>query len=214
MAEGFEHIVSRKAADAIRAHSRHGDLDVIWLLPEVVRMEREYQMRNAFRMVLKPTLQAERLLGENWNVSQERIHAAIDAQIQAQLTELDLRVMRCDPVRVDWPELTRRSAFRLPPFQHGETEKGFRDAILCETFCQLVDSLSGKATAVLVSKDGLVGTAVNERTSGTRIVATSKPCAMKSTFGSVTSTRRPQRSLKQWRQGCCLTLTSPTRLRC
>lgn len=171
LADGFEHIVSEKAADAIRAHSRHGDLNVVWLLPEVVSMEREYQMRNAFRHVLKPTQQAERLLGENWDVSQARIHAAIESRIQAQLTDLGLRVMPCDPGRVDWPALTRRSAFRLAPFQHGETEKGFRDAILCETFYQLVDSLSGKATAVLVSKDGLVGTAVNERISGARIVA-------------------------------------------
>lgn len=171
LASGFENIVSKKAADAIKDHSRHGDLDIIWILPEVVKMEREYQMRNDFRHVLKPTKQAESLFEADWNVSQDRINDAIEARIRAQLSELKLSVMACDSSNVDWASLTRNSAFRLPPFQAGDTEKGFRDALMCETFYQLVDSLSGKATAVLVSKDGLVSTAVNQRLRGARIVA-------------------------------------------
>ena len=129
LASGFENIVSKKAADAIKDHSRHGDLDIIWILPEVVKMEREYQMRNDFRHVLKPTKQAESLFEADWNVSQDRINDAIEARIRAQLSELKLSVMACDSSNVDWASLTRNSAFRLPPFQAGDTEKGFRDAL-------------------------------------------------------------------------------------
>src|SRR4029077_13322275 len=48
---------------------------------------------------------------------------------------------------------------RKPPFQMGEKEKGFRDAIILETFLQLVDGASSNRSTtrlVLVSNDGLL----------------------------------------------------------
>jgi hypothetical protein len=37
------------------------------------------------------------------------------------------------------PKLTLDAAYRKPPLKDGETEKGFRDRIIVETFLQLVD---------------------------------------------------------------------------
>lgn len=169
-ADSFEQLISRKAAGAIADHSRHGDLDIVWILPEVVRLEREYQMRDKFRHVLTPTKQVEQLLGANWEISQETIHGSIASRIDHQLASCKISVRACDADLVDLNQITHDAVFRLPPFEPGPTEKGFRDAILCETFYQLANSLSGNETAVLVSDDKRVQLAVNARMPAARVL--------------------------------------------
>jgi hypothetical protein len=59
-----------------------------------------------------------------------------------------------------------KSVFRLPPFDVGESEKGFRDAILVETFCQLVKTLPKTPAIcriVLLSSDELLLEAATNR---------------------------------------------------
>src|SRR2546426_7248284 len=41
---------------------------------------------------------------------------------------------------VDWRCVALDAAYRRPPFKDGETEKGFRDRIIVESFLQLVRS--------------------------------------------------------------------------
>jgi hypothetical protein len=162
-AEGFESLVSKAARDAIEEHSKHGDLDVKWVVPEIVRLEREYQMRNNFRAVAAHAVRAEKLFCADWGISEDSINSAISATIDKQLQALNVTVQPCDAANVDWSSIMRRACFRLAPFQPGQTEKGFRDAIVCETFYQLVSSLSGRDAAVLVCGDGLMKTALGER---------------------------------------------------
>ncbi|MBC8726537.1 hypothetical protein F6X37_35025 [Paraburkholderia sp. 31.1] len=170
LADSFENLISRKAADTITDHSKHGDLDIIWILPEVVRLEREYQMRDKFRHVLSPTRQAEQLLGANWGISQEGIDAAIATRIDQQLAAYSILTRTCNAALVDLNQITHDAAFRVPPFEPGPTEKGFRDAILCETFYQLTNSLSVNETAVLVSNDKRVQLAVGARMPNARVL--------------------------------------------
>ena len=40
-----EEIVSATTRSIIADHSDHGDLEIAWILPHIVRAEREYQMR-------------------------------------------------------------------------------------------------------------------------------------------------------------------------
>ncbi|CAE6694170.1 hypothetical protein R69619_00395 [Paraburkholderia nemoris] len=162
-ADGFESLISKAARDAIDEHSRHGDLDVKWIVPEIVRLEREYQMRNSFRSVAAHAVRAEKLFGAEWGISDDSINSAISAAIDRQLEDLNVMVQACDSANVDWSSVMRRACFRLPPFQPGPTEKGFRDAIVCETFYQLVGSLSGRDAAVLVCGDGQMKSALGER---------------------------------------------------
>ncbi|MFT4511297.1 PIN domain-containing protein [Caballeronia sp. 15711] len=169
-ADSFEHVISRKAAAAITDHSKHGDLDIVWIIPEVVRLEREYQMRDKFRHVLTPTKQAEQLFGANWEISQETIDASIASRIDQQLAAYKISVRACNAALVDLNKITHDAAFRVPPFEPGPTEKGFRDAILCETFYQLAKSLSGNETAVLVSDDKRVQLAVSARMPTARVL--------------------------------------------
>lgn len=165
-----EELVSADAAAAIQEHSRHGDLDVIWIVPQIVRKEREYQMHQAFRAVLEPAKRASALLGEAWDLSDGKIKAAVDSTIQRQASQLNVVFRDCDAGRVDWASVMHASAFRLPPFQPGQTEKGFRDAIVCETYLQLVSDLSGSDTAVLVTNDNLIVAALKDRLPDARLL--------------------------------------------
>ncbi|WP_354210998.1 PIN domain-containing protein [Burkholderia cenocepacia] len=73
-----------------------------------------------------------------------------------ELAQLRIEVVPCAIERVDWNDMMRRSVFREPPFERGQTEKGFRDAILCETFLQLASEITGGDTIMLVSNDRMV----------------------------------------------------------
>lgn len=66
---------------------------------------------------------------------------------------------------VHWDDVIYRAAFRLAPFQVGDAEKGFRDAVVLETFCQLYETLgiSEPSQLVLVTSDKLLREALTER---------------------------------------------------
>jgi hypothetical protein len=70
--------------------------------------------------------------------------------------------------KVDWNRVIHNSAFRKAPFNPGEKEKGFRDAVLAETFLQIVkDSPTTPRICriALISADNLLSSSVLERTS-------------------------------------------------
>lgn len=152
----FDALICRAAKELIARHSNHGDIDIRWVLPAVVRGEREYQMRDAYRNVASHVAKAESLFGQQWGITQETIEQRIAARIDEELARQRIEVMHCDTTRVDWAGVMRRSCFREPPFSRGPTEKGFRDAMICETFIQLATDLTGRDTAVLVSGDQLL----------------------------------------------------------
>jgi hypothetical protein len=126
------------------------------VIPEIVRGEREYQMRNEYREVSSHLTKAESLFGQQWGITQNVVEERIAARIADELAQHRIEVVPCDIERVDWASVMRRSCFREPPFQRGPTEKGFRDAVVCETFIQLATDLVGGDTAVLVSNDRLI----------------------------------------------------------
>lgn len=152
----FDTLISQATKDLIARHSNHGDLSIRWVIPEVVRGEREYQMRNEYRGIASHLTKAERLFGQEWGITQDAVEQRIAACIMAELATQHIDVVPCDIARVDWADIMRRSCFREPPFERGPTEKGFRDAVVCETFIQLASDLVGRDTAVLVSNDRLI----------------------------------------------------------
>jgi hypothetical protein len=152
----FDSLTCQAAKDLIGRHSNHGDLGIRWVVPEIVRGEREYQMRNEYREISSHLEKAESLFGQQWGITQNVVEERIAARISGELTGHRIEVVPCDIARVDWVSVMRRSCFREPPFQRGPTEKGFRDAIVCETFIQLASDLAGGDTAVLVSNDRLI----------------------------------------------------------
>lgn len=133
------YLLRKEVVDLIQENSRHPDLQVRWIIPEIVRHEREYQMCRQALAFLPTVEKLERLLGHNLNIAADILRLRVSEAIKRQLDELHAEVEELDVSRPNWRQLMLDSAYRRPPFDTGESEKGFRDALIVETFAQLVE---------------------------------------------------------------------------
>jgi len=164
--------VKRQVRDLIEAHKQHHDLVITWYVPEVVRHERQYQMLSKALKLLPSIQKLERLLGHNLNITESILEKRVEETVWAQLEELGLTIIKLDPDKVDWPRLMIDACYRYPPFTNEGEEKGFRDALIIESFLQLVANSPKAATTcrvVLVSEDALLGQAVRPRTKASNV---------------------------------------------
>lgn len=162
-------LLCREAKDIIREHSRHRDIAISWYLPDVVRHERQFQMQKLAMELLPYIEKLERLLGHNLNITETILMQSVKSTVETQLTDMDLNILQLDPSKVDWDKLKYNSCYRHPPFQDGQNEKGFRDALIAETFIQLVEAspVTPKVCrVVLVTGDRLLRDAVTARCEG------------------------------------------------
>jgi hypothetical protein len=155
--------------DLILECRRHSDVNLEWWLPEVVRHEREYQMLKAAHQLIPAMAKLERLLGHNLGIGESILATRVHEAVEQQIKDLDLKVIHLDVKAVDWPRLIHDAAYRELPFGPGESEKGFRDAVILESFVQLVAD-SPKTPSVcriaLVTNDELLSKAIVDRTEG------------------------------------------------
>lgn len=108
----------------------------------------------------------EKLLGHNLGITEDVLSARVDEAIKRHIDAHKLNEVGFDHSLVDWQEMVRRSILRQPPFEAGESEKGFRDAVVLETFCQVVSELpksSQVCRIVLLSNDERLVEAAQER---------------------------------------------------
>lgn len=125
-------------------------------------------MREAAEKLLGGVGKLESLVGVNWGVNAEWVSRAVATAVDTQFAELKVGVLSLKTSVVDWDALIEASVRRLAPFDKGDKEKGFRDAIVCETFMQLVQTLpsGSREQAVLVTADTLLTEAVKARLHG------------------------------------------------
>lgn len=161
-------LINQSVAKLISESSRHQDITLSWHLPEIVVLERTFQMIRK-GLELFPSIQKlERLLGHNLNITEEIIEGKVKEAVQKQLTQYSITVAKLSVEKVDWNKLIHDSAFRKPPFDPGEREKGFRDAVIAEIFLQIVKESPTTpriCRIALVTADDLLGHAVSEQTS-------------------------------------------------
>jgi len=160
-------LVSSAIATLVRGYSVPSDVTLSWHLPSVVVQEREYQMSKAGQSLLPPIEKLERLLGHNLNITAEIINTRVKETIQRQLEDLKFELIEFNASDVIWEEMIEASLFRQPPFDSGEKEKGFRDALIAECFMQLVKaspSTPRYCRVVMLTKDGLLSSHLQERT--------------------------------------------------
>ncbi len=161
-------LINQSVAQLISESSRHQDITLSWYLPEIVVFERKYQMIRKGLELLPSVQKLEQLLGHNLNITAEIVEGRVNDVIQKQLTQYGITVAKLAVAKVDWNKLIHNAAFRRAPFDPGEKEKGFRDAVLGETFLQIVgDSPTTPRICriALVTADNLLGNAVSEQTS-------------------------------------------------
>jgi hypothetical protein len=166
-------LVRLEAANLIR-DSVFPDLEIHWYLPEVVRHERQYQMQKRALEMLPTLARLEKLLGHNLAVTEQVLIDSVEKAVSDRQTELGFISLPTDYSKIDWNRVVLDAAYRKPPFQDGETEKGFRDRIIVECFLQLVtDSPKTPHVCriVLLTNDKLVTEAVQARSTGSTNVS-------------------------------------------
>ena len=127
-------LINQSVGLLINESSRHQDITLSWYLPEIVVLERTYQMTRKGLELLPSIQKLEQLLGHNLNITSEIIEGRVKDAVEKQLTQYSITVAKLAVEKVDWDTLIHNSAFRRAPFDLGEKEKGFRDAVLAETF--------------------------------------------------------------------------------
>ena len=166
-------LVREEVREIVSSNSQHGDLAITWCLPEVVVLERTFQMRQQAMKLLPSIRKLERLLGHNLNITEEIVEQRIEKTIQEQLDQMDMEVLPLEASKVDLRQLMKNSASRTAPFSDGEHEKGFRDALIVEIFLQLVEKspvTPAICRVALVAGDTEMTEAVEARTRQARNV--------------------------------------------
>lgn len=130
----------KEVTDLISHTSNLPDLTIRWIVPEVVRHERQFQMQEAASGMLPTIERLERLLGHNLNITKEILNARVKDAVDRQIQEHGIAVQPLNSTGVDWPRVILDASYRKAPFQLGEKEKGFRDAVILETFLQIVEA--------------------------------------------------------------------------
>jgi hypothetical protein len=150
----------------------HKSLNINWVISEMVRSEREYHLRREARHVISAARKIPEVFSSTWVCDEDAVFAQVSNFAQRELDRLKVSVRGCDSGRVDWPSLIAAAGLRLPPFDPNlEKEKGFKDAIVAETFLQLCGDLPahGSETAILVSDDTMLGDQVAKRVDGAKV---------------------------------------------
>jgi hypothetical protein len=124
----------------IDENSKHPDLTIEWYLPDMVLRERKYQMLSRAKELLPNLYKIERLLGHSFGVGDDTLELHVDNAINRSLKKHNIKISACDTKRVNWDDIISRSANRTAPFEAGDKEKGFRDAIIAQSFLQLLES--------------------------------------------------------------------------
>ncbi|MGO9049002.1 MAG: hypothetical protein ACLPXW_11420 [Xanthobacteraceae bacterium] len=159
-----DQFLSRNVSELIKAPPNLS-VDVHWYVPNVVKLEREYQMLEEAKTFLPYLKKADRLFGTSSAATMERTHVRIKELIAESIKAHGINVPKFDAHAVDWVRTVEDAVFRLPPFEAGDKEKGFRDAMVMETFCQLHKTLNFSAPneLVLITSDDLLAKAVTLR---------------------------------------------------
>lgn len=157
----------KEIKELIAENSNHIDVSIQWYLPEVVVGERRHQMEEAAIELLPALRKLETLLGHNLNITPEILKDRVAKAVKDQMDASNLQVAPVDTALVDWAKVIEDATYRNPPFSRGENEKGFRDAIIAETFHQLVKASPTSASAcrlAFVSGDRLLTQHIRDTT--------------------------------------------------
>ncbi len=132
-------LLPSKVIDYIKDHRVIESVEIQWYVPEMVIEERRHQMQLAAESLLPKLHDLEKVIGHNLAISVKILQDRIADKINVTIKENKLNVIQLDTSKVSLAELIARSVKRLPPFETpGENEKGFRDAIIANTFFQEV----------------------------------------------------------------------------
>ncbi len=160
-------LINSELSKTIKDNSNHTDMIIKWFLPDIVVNERIFQMRKRGYELLPSIQKLEKLLGHNLNITESIINNRINDCITNQMKEYGLENIKLGVDKINWDSIIHSSLYRIAPFEDSDKEKGFRDALIVESICQLIStspSTSKICRIVIVSNDELLITALKDRT--------------------------------------------------
>jgi hypothetical protein len=152
---------------------KHTALNVRWVIPRMVQLEREFQFRNKAKHIVTGAQGMPEVFAGTWVGDQSAVESAITQVAERQLQTLGVEVADCNPDLIDWPSMFRAAGLRLPPFDPDpKKEKGFKDMVIGETFAQMCGSFPahGTDTAILVTADKILRDHVLYRVPNAKVV--------------------------------------------
>lgn len=164
----------------IEENKDHRDICIKWYIPDIVIKERHYQMFKKATDLIPSVNKLERLLGVSLNTSNENINHQIKNSITGIIGEYKFNILPVDTSKINWEEIIDNAAFRRPPFEEGTKEKGFRDAIISESFLQLVETspkTPNTCRLIIVSNDSALIESIKVRSSEAKNVKVLKSVA-------------------------------------
>jgi len=164
---GSESDLVRKDVHDLITQNDHEDVKIHWYLPDVVRHERTFQMQKGARKLLASLDRVERLLGHSLGITAKMLEKYVEEAVKAKEKELGLTRLELDQSRVDLNRLMLDAVYRNPPFEDNEKEKGFRDALIAESFLHLVEDspkTSARCRLAILTDDSRLEVAIKSRT--------------------------------------------------
>ena len=97
--------LKKEIADLIAQTSNLPDLTIHWIVPEVVRHERQFQMQEGASQFLPTIEKLQRLLGVNLNITKEILDSRVKETVERQVQEHGIVVQALISADVDWPRV-------------------------------------------------------------------------------------------------------------
>jgi len=156
-------LLRNEVIEMIRSSADIDEYRIEWHIPRIVLDERQFQMNKSFGKHLDQVERLQELIGSNFDISKEKISRSINSKTDEIIKELGISTIELDYKKVDWEKMVSSSVQRKLPFEDGTKEKGFRDAIVLESFYQLLeDSNLESTTMIFISNDKIVKKALSE----------------------------------------------------
>jgi len=160
---GF-YILNDEVKRLIQETRENTSLQVTWLLPSVVLQERIFRLQQKASSLLDRVSSISDLIDHDLDVTEEVLLEALDRRVQQTLKNFELEIREPNWADIDLKQMVADSTDRLPPFNPGNSEKGFRDAVVLETYMQILEEPRfADHHAVLLTADELLRKAVIKR---------------------------------------------------
>ncbi|KAF5435379.1 hypothetical protein C5S36_03295, partial [Candidatus Methanophagaceae archaeon] len=161
-----KYFLNKPVTSAILEAQGYTSLIVNWYIPKIAFLERIHRRRQRVEKLADNIQEIQDLTGQSIDIKMDMLQGAADSSAYKELESLSIHLLEPDWSLIDWNNLTEDAAFRIPPFGPGDSEKGFRDAIIIETYLQHAISIvkeEGRNNSILVTEDKLMAKAVLPR---------------------------------------------------
>lgn len=166
--EAEDKLLNNRVSEFLLSDVNKLGIPLTWHLPSIVKSERRRQMIERGSQILRPLNKLEALLGISIGVTPQFLSTKVDEVIDREMSRHKMQGLEIDTAAVDWSEIIRLAVEKEPPFSPS-SEKGFKDALVLETFAQLVEKLPKSPSSCRVAficADELLRDTAKRRTSG------------------------------------------------